>query len=233
MIEVMTVVFRSKIHNRILPQMEHSRLAGMLAWHWGNEAFDRPAIDFASFARGVTLHDWHYGMLDNSPLGETSRKQWMAIARAGVDMTYDDPVTDIVTKYHLRRLIGEPGDGEVAALLGRLEDRISQRMAETSGKPADFAWADRITRLCDSIAFDFGFTHIGGQTRPVCPRRGSMETTDLTYEITSGSSIYLTPWPFSVASFSEQVITFAREGYPDRLEPVVVQVTVAQDRRAP
>lgn len=220
-------MFGSKIHDRILPQMEHSRLAGMLAWYWGNETFDRPAINFSSFARGVTLHDWHYGMLDNHPLGQTSHEQWLAIARAGVDMTHADPVTDVVTKYHLRRLIGEPRDEQVTALLDRLEGKIDQRMAETPYGPDDFAWADRITRLCDSVAFDFGFTHIGRQTRSVCACRDSADTVDLSYEITSGSIIYLAPWPFSVSQFSEQVITFAKDGYPDVLAPEVLQVTIA------
>jgi hypothetical protein len=52
-------MFKSKVRPIAIPQYEHGRLTGTLAAMWGNDDIDRPVIDFASFVRGVALHDWH------------------------------------------------------------------------------------------------------------------------------------------------------------------------------
>jgi hypothetical protein len=65
-------MFRSKNQPSVIPQYEHGRMAGILASHWGNDSFDRPAIDFERWVAGVAFHDWHYGVLDNLPIGEAS-----------------------------------------------------------------------------------------------------------------------------------------------------------------
>lgn len=65
-------MFKSKIRSIIIPQYEHGRLAGTVASLWGNDDFARPVIDFASFVQGVALHDWHYGPIDNLPIGEAA-----------------------------------------------------------------------------------------------------------------------------------------------------------------
>jgi len=215
-------MFRSTQRNCILPQFEHSRLAGMLAWHWGNEVFDRPAINFEAFARGVTLHDWHYGVFDDHPLGAYDTDEWFAIASAGVDVSYDDPVTDIVAKYHLRRLIGTPGEPRTEQLVRRLQEKIDARLAETPYSAQEFEWADRITRFCDSVAFDFGFEHRGWHERPVFASRRSHQQTQLNYEICQERVIRIHPWPFSVDGFSEQVLIFPRANYPSVLQPHVI-----------
>lgn len=217
-------MFQSPIRNLILPQFEHSRLAGMLAWHWGNADFDPPALAFDSFARGVSLHDWHYGWLDNHPLGETSHAEWLTVAEAGVAIDYADPVTDVIAKYHLRRLIGTPKDVETENLLERLEAKINSRTNETPYPPAAFEWANQITRFCDSVAFNFGFEKRGWHKCPVCADNRTTEKTEIAYEIAEKSQIRFKPWPFSSSDFSEQVMTFPAEGYPERLEPQVVLV---------
>jgi len=50
-------MFRSTKREALFPQSEHARLAGAIALAWGNEQFHRPALPFASFVAGVTLHD--------------------------------------------------------------------------------------------------------------------------------------------------------------------------------
>lgn len=217
-------MFRSQVRDLILPQFEHSRLAGMLAWYWGNAHFDRPAIDFGGFARGVTLHDWHYGMLDNHPLGKFDDAEWLEIAEAGVSVDYADPVTDVVAKYHLHRLMETPQSAEAKRLMARLEAKIDAHTAETPYPPAAFGWADRITRFCDGVAFHFGFENRGWHSGPVCANAGTTDETDVAYEITMEPLIRFTPWPFSVADFSEQVVRFPAEGYPEKLDPEVALV---------
>ena len=67
-------MFKSKTRPLVLPQSEHARLAGLLAYHWGNADFDRPALDFASFVKGVAEHDRGYGVYDNAPIDGVSRR---------------------------------------------------------------------------------------------------------------------------------------------------------------
>ena len=98
-------MFKSKVRPIVISQYEHGRLAGTLAAMWGNDDFDKPVIDFTSFVWGVTLHDWHYGVVDNVPIGEANEADWLAMVRKGVDHWFDDPITDIVTKLHMRRLL--------------------------------------------------------------------------------------------------------------------------------
>lgn len=218
-------MFRSRIRNLVLPQLEHSRLAGMLAWQWGNEDFDRPEIDFEGFARGVALHDWHYGAFDNYPLGETTRAEWLAIANAGVMTDYDDPVVDAIAKYHLRRLMkmrGVTGTGEV--LFERLESKL-RASVDRSPYPAEaFAWADRLTRFCDSVAFHYGFENRGLHGCPVGGRTDSDDETGMTFEIADDSLIRFDPWPFAVSEFCIQIMFYCAAGYPGRLKPRVTLV---------
>lgn len=214
-------MFRSPDPNLILPQFEHSRLAGMLAWHWGNADFDRPELPLDSFARGVTLHDWHYGLLDNHPLGNYDQQEWLAIAQAGVDTDYGDPVTDVVAKYHLRRLMGKPELTTTAELMARLNRKIEQRTAESGHAPAAFAWADPITRFCDSVAFMFGFQKLGWHTGSVYAAQGNSQTTKIAYQIVDTATIRFDPWPFGPSEVNEQVLFFPADGYPEQLRPRV------------
>ncbi|MGB7757820.1 MAG: DUF3891 family protein [Salinisphaera sp.] len=217
-------MFRSHHRDRILPQFEHSLFSGLLAWHWGNADFDRPALDFDAFARGVALHDWHYGPLDNHPLGEYDEAEWQAIAERGVAMRYEDPVTDAVAKRHLRRLIGSPDAPQVRALADRLNDLIAVRRAETPYSESDFEWADRITRFCDTVAFDLGFENLGPRHAGVVAQRNDTRETPVTYAIEPSGMIRFHPWPFDCDRFSMPVTAYRGTGYPDRLEPLVTLV---------
>lgn len=215
-------MFRSRQRDRILPQVDHSLFSGLLAQHWGNADFDRPALDFDAFARGVALHDWHYGPLDNHPLGEYDDAEWRAIAEAGVAIDHDDPVTDAVAKRHLRRLIGEPEDASLQPLIDRLEAKIAQRRAQTPHDADAFEWADRITRFCDTVAFDLGFENRGRRSGTVQPRRDDARETEIAYEIASDGTIRFDPWPFALTEFGMPVTCYDAAGYPERLTPRIV-----------
>lgn len=214
-------MFRSRHRDRILPQFEHSLFSGLLADHWGNAHFDRPALDFEAFARGVALHDWHYGPLDNHPLGDYDDAEWQAIAERGVSARYDDPVTDAVAKRHLRRLIGTPETPEIRLLVDRLDDLIATRRAETPYSDAEFEWADHITRFCDKVAFDLGFENRGPRRAAVPAHRDDTRETEIAYEIEPDGVIRFAPWPFNRADFGIPVTAFDASGYPGRLKPFV------------
>ncbi|HET7313550.1 DUF3891 family protein [Salinisphaera sp.] len=217
-------MFQSQHSHRILTQVEHSKLSGLLAWHWGNRRFDRPALDFFGFASGVTLHDWHYGPMDNHPLGDTPPAAWQEIAERGVTLTYDDPVTDLVAKYHLRRLIGDPEDATTRALVGRLDAHIATQLEAHRLSASAFAWADRITRFCDEVAFHFGFDHRGWHRSTVVDRLDTSEETEIAYEINDSGVLRFDPWPFAATEFGMPLIVFDGAGYPERPSPYVLFV---------
>ena len=56
-------MFKSELKSIVVPQMNHAWFAGFLAYHWGNEQFDRPLLDFNSFVKAVGNHHLGYGFL--------------------------------------------------------------------------------------------------------------------------------------------------------------------------
>jgi hypothetical protein len=215
-------MFRSKVRPINVPQYEHGRLSGTFAALWGNQDFDRPAIDSASFIQGVALHDWHYGPVDNLPIGEANEADWLEMVRKGVDYWFPDPTTDIVAKLHLRRLLSGRDSPEVQRLIRLVELRIVERLPQTASSREQFEWADKITRFCDDVAFDFSFETPVKETRSLCTKANSSTETPVTYSIGSDGEITVEPWPFGPPSFSGFIIGYERAGYPDRLQPTLV-----------
>ena len=69
-------MFKSKKRAITIPQSEHARLAGYLAYHWGNADVAPPPLDRVAFASGVTNHDRGYGHLDSMAIGEVDDAIW-------------------------------------------------------------------------------------------------------------------------------------------------------------
>jgi hypothetical protein len=205
-------MFRSRRRAVIFPQAEHMRLAGMLAARWGNERFPRPPLDVLSFVKGVALHDRGYGDFDDHPLGAMSDETWIAITRRGFFMPEADAVADTVVKLHLQRLAGYSPDERRQALVREWEPIIAGQIARLGGSRDAFALADRITNLCDSIAFDFCFEE---------PARGEVEVgtsavgyAPVRYEIAEGGVIRVEPWPFADPAVAGFIFAYAADGYP-------------------
>ena len=221
-------MFKSKMRPIVIPQYEHGRLTGTLASQWGNADFDRPAIDFAAFVRGVALHDWHYGILDNLPITEGSEADWLALTEKGVEYWFDDPTTDIVAKLHLKRLLSGRNTPETEALINRIEVRITERLPQTGYSRRQFDWADKITRFCDQLAFDFSFEAPTKNVYPVYAKANAPEETPLHYSIKPGGHVEIDPWPFSVDSLSGVLIGYQRAGFPETLTPEVIPFKVGK-----
>ena len=124
-------MFKSQVRAIVFPQYEHGRLAGTVARAWGNEFFDRPALDFEAYVAGVTLHDWGYGILDNLPIGAAPEAEWLVIIRKNVEKRFDPPTTDIVVKLHLQRLLSMHDSPERAALIAQIDECIVERLQES------------------------------------------------------------------------------------------------------
>jgi hypothetical protein len=195
-------LFRSTRRDVVYPQAEHARLAGAVAAAFRPEDVPLP---FESWVRGVTLHDRGYGELDDDPIGETSQERWAGeIETAGFRATSGDAVADLVVALHIRRLIGDDVEHPARAALAR---EIDEALGDVS---TEARAADRLTELCDSVAFAFCFEE---------PASGKVGGTAFEYD--GGSRIMLTPWPLAVPSLRGVVQGFAADGYPQRLEPVV------------
>ena len=201
----------------VFPQAEHARLAGAIALAWGNERFGRPALPFDAFVRGVTLHDRAYGQLDADGIGEVEPERWIGLQRAGFAPRGDDPVVDLVVALHVNRLVGGGDEGMTAAL---------PELHRAAGiEESDAAEADRITDLCDRIAFDFCVEEPAAGRVDVAPSRGA-EPVAVDYTVTGAGEITLAPWPLGPPSLGGIILGFSAAGYPDELEPVVVPFDV-------
>jgi hypothetical protein len=219
-------MFHSKVRPIIIPQYEHGRLAGILAQHWGNGQFDRPVMNFASFVQGVALHDWHYGFGDNLSIDGADEAEWLTLARRGVALRLDDPITDIVAKLHLRRLLSYNDSPERRMMMARIDDYVVNRLPETGYSRAAFNWADKITRFCDNVAFHFSFEAPCKRTTMVGTRVDEGPETAVSYQIKTNGEVIISPWPFAVPFISGNIMGYQADGYPEVLRPLVVQFRV-------
>jgi hypothetical protein len=195
-------LFRSKRRDVVYPQAEHARMAGAIAVAFHPEEVPLP---FESWVRGVTLHDRGYGELDQDPIGETSQERWAGeIETGGFRAESGDAVADLVVALHIRRLIGDDVEHPARAALAR---EIDERLGDV---PPEARAADRLTELCDSIAFTFCFELADERT-----------AAGITFVYDGAARITLDPWPFAIPQVRGVVQGFAGDGYPARLEPIV------------
>jgi hypothetical protein len=218
-------MFKSRRRSIIIPQSEHARLAGFIAQLWGNAQVNPPPVDPAAFTLGVTLHDRGYGHLDTMAIGEVADAVWLATQRRGILMPLDDPVADTIALLHIRRLLAHSDRDGATEIINLADERIAQNMARTSYTSEDFARADHITRLCDSLAFDFCFEELSEFERPVFSQADdAMQPIRVTI---ADSHIRLHPWPLSVPELRGFILGYALSGYPDHLQPVMVPFTAS------
>jgi hypothetical protein len=219
-------MFKSKQRPIVIPQWEHQKLAGTLALLWGNAAFERPPVQFESFLTGVGLHDRAYGPLDNLPIGAIPEDEWLALTRRGFEMTWADPLADLIAKMHLKRLASYGSAPARQAMAAEMARAIQTKIEHHGLDAATFERIDRITNLCDRIAFDFCFeAPAAGEVR-IFARNDRDDEIAVGYRIADGA-IHLDPWPFEVASHTGYVVGYQLEGYPSVLEPVMVPYQLA------
>jgi hypothetical protein len=219
-------MFISKLRPIAIPQSEHQKLAGTLALLWGNAKYERPAVPIASFLTGIGLHDRAYGPLDNLPIGELAQDEWLALTRKGFDMKWADPLADVIAKMHLQRLASYGKSPARQAEASVMAEIIAALVAQYGLDAALLARIDRITDLCDSIAFDFCFETPAQGAMYVLPRNNGGEEVEMRYWVGEGT-IRVDPWPFSVEGYRGYLVGYQLEGYPEVLEPVLVTYELA------
>jgi len=215
-------MFISKQRPIAISQWEHQKLAGTLALLWGNAEFEQPPVPFESFLTGIGLHDRAYGPLDNLPIGALPEDEWLALTHSGFEMSWADPVADLITKLHLKRLTSYGHAPARQALAAEMAQAIQANIERHGLDATIFERIDRITNLCDRIAFDFCFeAPAEGEVR-IFPRNDRDEEITVGYKIKDGT-IEVNPWPFGVESQRGYLVGYQLEGYPAVLEPVTVR----------
>jgi hypothetical protein len=214
-------MFRSKKRQIVTPQSEHLKLVGTLAMLWGNNQFDAPPIERNSMIAGMGLHDRGYGYLDNSPIGGMTAEEWVPIARRGFDMPCSDAVADAIVKYHIRRLASNDPSEIRKALTVEFSQSIDEHLNRHNLSKTLFDRLDRITDLLDRLSFEFCFDAPATGSISIFPRNGEKTEINVQYHVEDGE-INVSPWPFSVDEHIGYLVAYQLDGYPERLDPVIL-----------
>lgn len=214
-------MFRSKRRPIVTPQSEHLKLVGTLAMLWGNHQFDAPPIESKSMISGMGLHDRGYGYLDNSPIGGMTAEEWLPIARRGFNMQCSDVVADTIVKYHIRRLASSDPSETRKALTVEFSQAIDEYLDQHNLSQTLFERMDRITDLLDRLSFEFCFDAPASGSISLFPRNDGDTEINVQYHVEDGE-INVTPWPFSVDEHKGYLVAYQMDGYPERLDPVIL-----------
>ena len=214
-------MFRSKRRSIVTPQSEHLKLVGTLAMLWGNDQFDHPPIESKSMISGMGLHDRGYGYLDNSPIGGMTAEEWLPIARRGFNMPCSDVVADAIVKYHIRRLASSDPSETRKALTVEFSQAIDEYLDQHNLSQTLFERMDRITDLLDRLSFEFCFDAPASGSISLFPRNDEDTEVNVQYHVEDGE-INITPWPFSVDEHRGYLVAYQMDGYPERLDPVIL-----------
>lgn len=218
-------MFKSKRRPIIIPQSEHLRLVGALALLWGNDDFDLPPVERNSMIAGMALHDRGYGLLDNSAIGEMSEGEWQAIARRSFSMVSSDVFADTIIKYHIRRLANYSNTESRKAMVGEFSQAIEEQLKSHGLSKQVFDRMDRITELTDNISFAFCFDVPDSGEVSIFPRNGEDAEITVQYQVENGL-IRVAPWPFSVNQYEGYIFAHPLDGYPERLDPIILNYTL-------
>jgi len=214
-------MFKSSRRPIVFSQSEHLKLAGTLAFLWGNAQFELPSLPRLSVVAGIALHDRAYGYLDNIPVGEVDDDRWLAVTRQGFFMPCADPIADLITRQHLLRLVSGHDTPSHHALAQEMRLAIQQQIEQNSLDAELLMRIDRITKFCDKVSFDFCCEEPAEGQVEVFTSYPRAQVTVLRYQI-MGSEITLDPWPLQVGQHAGYLVGYQLEGYPERLDGLVV-----------
>lgn len=214
-------MFKSFRRPIIFPQSEHLRLAGTLAFVWGNAEFELPPLPRESVVAGNALHDRAYGYLDNLPIGETGDERWLPLTRSGFYMPCTDVVANVITRHHLLRLVSSRDSPARQALAQEMRQALDQEIAQSGLDPGLFGELDRMTNFCDRISFDFCFEKPTQGQVEVFSRFAPAESKVVRYRI-ADSDIVIDPWTLQVSEYDGYLVGYQLEGYPERLDALIV-----------
>ena len=216
-------MFRSRRREVVFPQREHARFAAAIADGW-SDAFAPVRLPRERFVLGVAEHDRGYVEHDADEIGKLPPGRWLEIQERGFAPTRDDAVVDLVVALHVRRLVSSRGDEETRRVLATMDAGLPA-LVDAAGVSADAAAAaDRITDLCDRVAFDFCLEEPA--TGAVDVLRADGTAAEVRYALDGRGGVTLEPWPLDVERLVGTVRGFAAGRYPGDLEPVLTPFVI-------
>lgn len=225
-------MFKSRLRNVITPQMTHAMFAGHLAYHWGNEHFDKPSLEFSSFVKAIGNHHLGYGFFDTIDFTTLDDDQILKIFKddCGIDM--GDSIAELVIKFHNARLVQgriDRGGGDVIKnYLQELREEMNASLKNVEISREDFMWTDRLTNLCDKISFDFCFENPTSAKIGVYQKKDDKDQLEIEYIIEDDGLVRVNPWPFNIDKITGYIQGYRSESYPVKLVPVVKTFVVTR-----
>ena len=217
-------MFRSARHARVFPQAEHARLAAAIAEGWDIAAFPIAGVPLELLVRGVAEHDRGYGEMDDDAIGEVTESRWLSIQRAGF-VPREDPVVDLVVAMHIRRLVGWSRTEAALATAADMDARLPELQAAAGLTHAQAIQVDRVTHLCDMVAFDLCLEEPENGTVAVTRADGVDQMVAHRVDGLGGATI--DPWPLVVTEVEYRITAYHSDSYPDRPQPQPVDFTIA------
>jgi hypothetical protein len=192
---------------------------------WGNDKFDPPSIGLTTLTIGISHHHQGYGHLDMIDFKKVNPNKIVSILRRDCLTTTGNVNADLVNLYHQlrltdRRLIKVGASPQLEDLRRWINKQIEERLSKSAHEAGDFLWSDRITDICDRIAFLYcsGGTH----EEEISVYQAKDKESAVPVKITVADSVMVQPWPFKISLLSRDVIGYHEASYPDSLVPAIL-----------
>ncbi|OGH38542.1 hypothetical protein A3F59_02010 [Candidatus Roizmanbacteria bacterium RIFCSPHIGHO2_12_FULL_38_13] len=223
-------MFKNERLGITIPQQEHARFAGVLAFNWGNDTFDKPRYGMEALTKGVTFHHTGYGINDTVAFEEMSEKDLVGIFERDIQVDLQNVDAELVNLFHQLRLIKNrierSGTDTLDEVQNTVERIIETKLALSKLKREDFERSNSIVHVCDRVSFNFCFGKIIESEIPVFTRN-SDESVLVQHTIDHHGVIQINPWPFAISNFEGFVIGYSSDQYPDQLIPQILRYRVA------
>lgn len=216
-------VFRRRNQNTVIPQYEHTKIAGHLATYFGNEIFPRPDLEWNDFLLAVQNHDMGYGVpgKDIFEIGNITRDDREKLLKDCVSVDFGNVTAEILVKQHFLRLIN---NDEFLDFYLWLNEDVQSLIESSNVDTEQFNVADRIFDLLDAISFDFCW-QADASDYTVKLFNSSNTETEVEFQI-KDNVIRVNPWPFKLSAIEGAITAFDAGGYPDILNPRLVDYIV-------
>ena len=220
-------MFKSKSRDIVVPQSEHARLAGLMAFHWGNREFEKTSLPFESFVKGVAFHDRGYPRLDTYPINEMEEEQWLDILKHGASLDFTDNVANIIILQQIKRVALYSETPQRKSFAEEIETRVEELISQSKFSKNDFLFADQITAFCDSVSYKFCFEELCSLELAVQGKQAQSCTTNVSIDFQNAGVIKISPWPFKEAKLSGYLNAYKKESYPEQLDPAILTFEIS------
>jgi len=225
-------MFKSSSRDLIVPQSEHARLAGLMAFHWGNQNFAKSNLPFESFVKGVAFHDRGYPRLDNFPINGMPENEWLKILKQGAELDYSDLEANVIILMQIRRVALYNRTPEREKFANEITLKIDKLIAQSFYLEEDFLFADQITAFCDSVSYQFCFEQSSKlelelRAKPEDKEASKIKVSKIKVQFEKNGLVKISPWPFSIKNLSGYLNAYASSTYPDKLDPSILSFSIS------